>query len=59
MKPNDFQRQLLADRIDAVERQITSYRIAIAKLERQLAVKQTNVDKLEKELALLKEGVDW
>lgn len=56
---NDLQRQLLADRIDAVIRSIEGYTEAIAKLERQLSVKKTNLAKLEDELSKLKEGVDW
>lgn len=56
---NDLQRQLLADRIDAVIRSIEGYTEAIAKLERQLSVKKTNLAKLEDELEKLKEGIDW
>lgn len=56
---NDLQRQLLADRIDAVERELAYERDLAQVLDRRLTKKEAKIQELAQELALLKEGVDW
>jgi chromosome segregation ATPase len=56
---NDLQRQLLADRIDAVERELDLELYRLDRLEKQVARKDALVRSLQAQLAKLKEGVDW
>jgi hypothetical protein len=56
---NDLQRQLLADRIDAVERELDLELYRLDRLEKQVARKDALVRSLQTQLAKLKEGVDW
>lgn len=56
---NETQRQLLADRLDAIMREIAARSARIEKEERYLGRQKAIVAKLEAEKAELEKGVDW
>lgn len=56
---NEFQRQLLSDRLNENLRSQESYRAGIAKLKHQLAVKEARLQELIIEHEKLQEGIDW